>query len=525
MKLSTEVLMFAGICGLVGLSMGGCNGVVDEEAEQTLYNALGKTTLTVFPCFVREGQEARYDATEAGKIRLFLSEAELATVAEDDAEIPITSVWGSNQARMFRGGLSDFRAFIEQRPPSTEYALLTEYLIGAKGIPVGIHVYLLDAGGRPAYVRLLNSHHARFKTVDPRSVADCTTIVLDVLGEDLKPRRQSKTGESAKPRRDSSVTVFPMYVMGKSSKDIRDVMGLMLEKEYGMTDIHVTDAAFERTTPADFDATANEFGEFIKQHPIDAQFALYAEVDGAWDPPRVLEVRAALAGRDGTIVWTDRQTPDDHAFKRLRVTDPMTCCMLIAERLQTQVDHSVTAAKSVGEGRMERLWREKSGTPDEAIRAEIQARLDLFKRNHPKSKVLIYPVRTAPESEEDAARLIVEQLNDARFCQAQQAVAAPRFEIAPSSNEQKRLWDLAKGFRAYLQSDPPDADYALLAEYTVNPRDQKVWTVHTVVCDRNGEWVLVDFQNDHQADFRRIDPRTTEDCAKLVLARLKSCVR
>ena len=175
MKLSTEVLMFAGICGLVGLSMGGCNDVVDEEAEQTLYNALGKTTLTVFPCFIREGQEARYDATEAGKIRLFLSEAELATVAEDDAEIPITSIWGSNQAKMFRGSLSDFRAFIEQRPPSTEYALLTEYLIGAKGIPVGIHVYLLDAGGRPAYVRLLNSHHARFKAVDPRSV--CTTTV------------------------------------------------------------------------------------------------------------------------------------------------------------------------------------------------------------------------------------------------------------------------------------------------------------------------------------------------------------
>jgi hypothetical protein len=41
-----------------------------------------------------------------------------------------------------------------------------------------------------------------------------------------------------------------------------------------------------------------------------------------------------------------------------------------------------------------------------------------------------------------------------------------------------------------------------------------------VVCDRAGDWVIADLQNNHQADFQRINPKTLADCDQLVLERL-----
>jgi hypothetical protein len=39
------------------------------------------------------------------------------------------------------------------------------------------------------------------------------------------------------------------------------------------------------------------------------------------------------------------------------------------------------------------------------------------------------------------------------------------------------------------------------------------------VCDRNAEWVIVDFQNSHHADFQSISPTSPDDCIRLILRR------
>jgi hypothetical protein len=49
--------------------------------------------------------------------------------------------------------------------------------------------------------------------------------------------------------------------------------------------------------------------------------------------------------------------------------------------------------------------------------------------------------------------------------------------------------------------------------------------VHFVVCDRAGEWVIADLQNNHHEDFQRIDPKVLEDCDRLVLERLRAQLR
>jgi hypothetical protein len=187
MKARRLTITFFALCGTLAFSMGGCGGAVDPKAEKALHDKLGSTSITVFPAFVRDGEQQRYDAAAATAIGDLLTSEKLATVTISTAEVPINSKWGMNESRMYRDSVADFRAYVLKNPIATEYAVLPEYLIGGKGAVVGVHLYLLDAKGTCAYGIGLNSHHKAFTDVDPKNVDDCTKIVLNVMKEELKP--------------------------------------------------------------------------------------------------------------------------------------------------------------------------------------------------------------------------------------------------------------------------------------------------------------------------------------------------
>jgi C-terminal processing protease CtpA/Prc len=44
--------------------------------------------------------------------------------------------------------------------------------------------------------------------------------------------------------------------------------------------------------------------------------------------------------------------------------------------------------------------------------------------------------------------------------------------------------------------------------------------VHFVLCDGDGEWVIVDSQDEYGEDFEALSPETASDCDKLVTIRL-----
>ena len=69
-----------------------------------------------------------------------------------------------------------------------------------------------------------------------------------------------------------------------------------------------------------------------------------------------------------------------------------------------------------------------------------------------------------------------------------------------------------------------DSDYVLFADYWFAPNGQ-VWAVLFVVCDRTGDWVIVDLQNNHHEDFQLINPKTLADCDRLVLEKIKKRLR
>lgn len=49
--------------------------------------------------------------------------------------------------------------------------------------------------------------------------------------------------------------------------------------------------------------------------------------------------------------------------------------------------------------------------------------------------------------------------------------------------------------------------------------------MHFVVCDRKGEWVIVDMQNSHHDDYQTIKPTSKEGCNKLLVKRLKGYLK
>ena len=185
MSTRPKTTCFVTLCASLALAAGGCGGIVDEKAEARFRAAIGNTSITVFPAFIRDGQEHRYEAGAAKTIGDFLTRENLATATVSDAEVPITSKWGMNQAKMFRGSAADFSAYVGEHPIGTDYALLPEYLISGGRAVGGVHLYLVDAEGTVAYGALLNSHWKEFNDVNPKTTDDCTTIVINKLRLDL----------------------------------------------------------------------------------------------------------------------------------------------------------------------------------------------------------------------------------------------------------------------------------------------------------------------------------------------------
>ncbi len=164
----------------------GCGGIIDDEANATFIKTLGRTSVTVYPAFVRQGKENAYEPGAAEAVGAFFADEGLATVTVSQEQVPITGGWHMNQARMLRESAEDFAKYVVEHDIKTDYALLPEYLTGGKGHVGGIHCYLLDAEGTVAYAMLLNSHHKPFQEADPQTIADCTAVLIGVLRDDLK---------------------------------------------------------------------------------------------------------------------------------------------------------------------------------------------------------------------------------------------------------------------------------------------------------------------------------------------------
>jgi len=338
------------------------------------------------------------------------------------------------------------------------------------------------------------------------------------------PQQQARWDSLCAQGVEASLTVFPVVLGGQGMKEAAEVVAVLLEQA-GMESLELADAVFVLPEDAAFSEAAKHFGEFVREHPIITDFALYAEIIGTRETgPQ--EIRGVIVDKDGATAWVDRQTPDDALFKRLKPDCPMTCCILLSERLSGELRLPASARKNEGEGKLAKRLFAKSGLPDENERADMEDRLAIMKKVGRSAKVAVFPVLVAPDEVSlDSASHLAQLLVEQELFDAGTVATELRIEVEPARDEMKMLWDLARKFREHVRRHPIDADYALYAQYLLGRRDGRVRAVHFVIVDKAGEWVIVDFQNDHWEDFQSVDPKTREDCGLLAAKRIAGYLR
>ena len=338
----------------------------------------------------------------------------------------------------------------------------------------------------------------------------------------VSPEQQTRLDLMKSEGPNVSLTILPMRIGGNPWDRLTEFAGSLLEQQ-GLKNIELGKTVFDPGNQTDMEQMTVSLGEFVKKNPITTGYALYGEFNGKGG---VDELRAILVDKSGALVWSDRLTQQDKAWKG---GDLMVCCTVLAERLAPQFGLNEQTAKAAQPGKMSAIMAERSGQPPENETAPLAGRLEEMKKAMPQATLVVFPVRARVAdnaAEAGSAADLAKAINDARLCKAEPAKQSLLLKASQDDpNLMKVLWDLAREFRDYVQKNPVDADYVLYADYRFNPQMWEAGFVHFIVCNRKGEWVIADQQNSDNPDYQSIKPRSKEDCDRLLVKRLASYLR
>jgi hypothetical protein len=343
---------------------------------------------------------------------------------------------------------------------------------------------------------------------------------------------------------DASLTVYPMTyaitgpkeehrdfydrMMGPAGQKAFDVIELLddLLAERGYDNCNIADVSFHFPEGQDGRKDrAATFGAFVSEQGIATDYALCVDVivhlEESWQ-----EVYAVMVDAKGGVVWQDTQRPGDPAFDKHMTGGPEKACALVCEMLTPVIGLDQLAPKKLSPEKEQALKQMRAEEPPGGEELEaMDKRLAAMKEAGEVATVTVYPPRVQGErTDSDSAARIAGDLNGAELCTATAVAEGPLLPGAGWPSEPKVLWLFANAAKDYVREHPVDSDYVLFADYWMAPSGE-VWAVHFVVLDHNGEWVLVDLQNNHHPDFQRIARTTVEECDQLVVARMNARVR
>lgn len=346
---------------------------------------------------------------------------------------------------------------------------------------------------------------------------------------------------------DASLTIFPVAVnmtgpvnknehyreradafrrgFRESAGEFAATLGLLLE-EKGYDKFKVADAYFQFPT----DETAREtravaFGKFVSELGLKTDYALGIEltidIEKSWR-----EAYSVIVDANGNIAWEDSQGSGDRTFDEDYTGTELGRLELVCSRLIAPIGLDKLPKKELAADKKQTLREMRAKEPpSQSEFAAMDKRLKTMKKAGASARVLVYPARVGGDlTDPSCATRLCKLLNEAKLCQATAAEKGPSIEGSGWPNEPYVLWLFARNVREYVREHPPDSDYIQFSDYWFKPSGE-VWAVHFVVCDRTGDWVILDLQNPHQKDFQRINPKTLDDCDSLVLERLKACLR
>lgn len=321
---------------------------------------------------------------------------------------------------------------------------------------------------------------------------------------------------------DVSLMIFPVRVLGRPMRNVAEVLGLVLEKQ-GMGNLEAAEQDFAPPEGATWEETAKLFEEFIGKNAKVSGYALYAEFLG--EPKGgPTEVRFIVASAKGELVLMDRQTAADADFKKTaaRDPDPLGCSALVARRLFALAGWKEKRGKT--EGKFAKLWAEKSGAASAAEQEAMKGRLAKLRAARGKASLTVYPTLMGEKPDAESAGRLAKLLEGAFGGGATAAAEASGVSVSPSSNQQKRMWDLSRGLRERVRANPPPTEYAALAEVLFDPASPGHGGVEVVICDRAGEWVVVEFCNEVHEEWARLKPKAVEDVERVAAAKVAARV-
>ena len=353
------------------------------------------------------------------------------------------------------------------------------------------------------------------------AVAACCVVLPARAGKPAGPNRPVASATA------KSVTVFPIVlnsgkpisgVPANMSKQSAELVGLFLERG-GVKEIEIADTQFSPSEKDDLVKLAEAFGQFVRSRNLRTEYALYGQFLGT--PGKgVDEIRLVVVDRQGKIVLSERRDQQQLAQLGEKKVDPMIASYHLVCRLQGLWGLADPNRKDAPEGKMARLWVEKSALPPKSEQEAVTVRLNGLKKRIKTSTVAVFPVRVSGKSDEQVAARLAAMVTKEGCGRAVPVSTDPKLDIKPNTNQTRIVWDIARAFRDFLRKNPPATDYALLADYGIGrtPAGKtEVGGVQFIVCDRKGDWVLVTGRNSHQPDFQQIDPQSPDDCNRLVV--------
>ncbi len=328
------------------------------------------------------------------------------------------------------------------------------------------------------------------------------------------------------PAEKPSVTVYPVITTPRmGNADLAKRIGVMVAtflERAGLTQLEVADTVFQPPETEDVATVAAKFGKLVESETITTDYAVFVELLGT---PKTgpKGIRTIVVDKSGKTVLAESAGKAEFAAMEDPPKDPMACCVFVARRLQKLWDLEDPLRDDAPQGKMAQFWKNDAGSPSEAEQAKIAKRSALLKEKAKSSTWTVYPPRVGQESDVACAKRLAAILTENGLRKTEVSKLDPNFKTARHSNEQKVLWNAAREFRDFLKKNPPKTDYAVYADYALfhSGTETQVGYVHIIVCDRAGDWVLIDMQNSHHEDFEAIGPKTTGDCHRLVVKRLK----
>lgn len=339
----------------------------------------------------------------------------------------------------------------------------------------------------------------------------------------ISPEQQKRMELMRSRGPEASLAILPVRV--SLPPEFRDrvglIVGLLLE-QVGLRNIQLRKGDFDPGNTSSMEGMAASLGEFVRKNPITTEYALYAEYHG--DSQRTIdEFRAIVVDRTGEVVWIDRLTPQDEAFRNVGDPDAMGFSGLLVERLGAQLKLNKETAKAAKPGKMAAVGVETFGMPPENERTPLSERQKEMKEAKSKASLIVLPVRMGGTTMDEAsAANLAKMINAAGLYKA---VASKQPVLLKGSNAWDALGGMTFTFRDYVRKNPVDADYVLYADYVFDPQDWERGFVHFTVCDRKGEWVIADMQSSRHPDYQSIKPTSSEGCDKLLIKRLGGYLR